>query len=113
MRMDDPFPTFTYLVTALRDNYPNLAYISLVEPRISGADNDDTKPPIDIRTGLPQVESNDFLREIWAPRPIVSAGYRTRDDVIRGAEKGDIIAIGRYFISNVRPVVAVLWCRGS
>lgn len=36
MRMDDPLPTFTYLVTELAARHPNLAYLHLVEPRISG-----------------------------------------------------------------------------
>lgn len=48
------------------------------------------------------IQSNDFIRDIWAPRPIVSAGGYTRDIALEVAEeKGDIIAFGRPFISNV------------
>ena len=48
------------------------------------------------------VQSNDFIREIWGPRPIISAGGYDRDLAIEFADtKGDLIAFGRYFISNV------------
>ncbi|CAL1710331.1 unnamed protein product [Somion occarium] len=91
MRMDDPIPTFTYLVKRIAELYPNLAWIHVVEPRISG--NFDRE--------VPEGESNDFIREIWAPRPIISAGGYTRDIALEVAEtKGDLIAFGRYFISN-------------
>ena len=47
-------------------------------------------------------QSNDFIREIWSPRPIISAGGYNRDRALEVAEtKGDLIAFGRLFISNV------------
>lgn len=36
MRMADPIPTFTYLITRIAELYPNFAFIHVVEPRISG-----------------------------------------------------------------------------
>lgn len=34
MRIDDPQPTYSYLVGRLSDSYPELAYIHVVEPRL-------------------------------------------------------------------------------
>ncbi|EMD36593.1 hypothetical protein CERSUDRAFT_115632 [Gelatoporia subvermispora B] len=89
--MDDPVPQFSYIVEQLRDRHPDLAYIHLIEPRAAGDGDRESQ------TG----ESNDFLREIWAPRAIISAGGFTRETAIEHAEKtGDLIAFGRAFISN-------------
>ena len=57
MKMDDPVPQFSHFVKSLVTAHPNLAYLHTVEP-----DNGDPK------------ESSDFLREIWAPRPLVACG---------------------------------------
>lgn len=49
------------------------------------------------------MQSNDFIREIWRPRPLISAGGYNRELALKVAEtKGDLIAFGRFFISNVR-----------
>jgi hypothetical protein len=54
-------------------------------------------------------KSNDFLRELWSPRPLISAGGYTRELAIATAEtKGDLIACGRFFISNVCIIVSWL-----
>lgn len=39
MRMADPYPTFTHLVTRLTELFPNLAFLHIVEPRAAGADS--------------------------------------------------------------------------
>ncbi|TFY83759.1 hypothetical protein EWM64_g261 [Hericium alpestre] len=91
MRMKDPRPTFSYLVTRLRDDYPEFAYIHVTEPRVTAAS--DREPE--------EGESNDFLREIWGSRAYLSAGGYTRDLAIKDAdEKNELIVFGRYFISN-------------
>ncbi len=36
MRMDDPVQTFAYLATELVKQHPSMAYLHLVEPRVSG-----------------------------------------------------------------------------
>ena len=91
IRINDPIPLYTYLVTRIREQFPDLAYIHVTEPRISG------ETPRD-----PKDESNDFIRQIWSPRPFISAGGYDRDLAIEYADsKGDIIAFGRHFIANV------------
>ncbi|TFY60846.1 hypothetical protein EVJ58_g4887 [Rhodofomes roseus] len=91
MRMDDPKPTFAYFVSQLAQKYPDLAYIHVVEPRVSGFKSREVQPG----------ESNDFLRSIWNPRPFISAGGHTRDSAFEFAESNDdLIAFGRLYISN-------------
>ncbi|KIY70962.1 FMN-linked oxidoreductase [Cylindrobasidium torrendii FP15055 ss-10] len=95
MGMGDPKPTFTYFVTQLRDNHPDLAFVHVVEPRITGS------ATVENAENMPQDQSNDFIRDIWAPRPLISAGLYLRESAIKVAdEKGDLIAFGRHFLSN-------------
>ncbi|KAJ6489663.1 FMN-linked oxidoreductase [Mycena vitilis] len=95
MRMQDPMPTFTHVLSELKAAHPDLAYVHLVEPRVSGADDaagDDT----------PRV-SNELLQTIWSPGRLISAGgYSTdRRAALETAERtGGLIAYGRMFISN-------------
>ncbi|KZT25907.1 FMN-linked oxidoreductase [Neolentinus lepideus HHB14362 ss-1] len=99
MRMADPRETFSYFVTQLRDRFPGLAYVHVIEPRTTGN--------VDV-PDVPEGDSNDFVRDIWAPRPIISAGGYTREESFRSAEKYDyLIAWGRYWISNVSSGVGV------
>lgn len=99
MGMEDPKPTFSHVLTQLRDRHPHLAYIHVVEPRVDS--NVD-------RPSVPEGQSNDFIREIWAPRPLVSAGGYTRESGIETAEqKGDLIAYGRPFLANVRAFASI------
>jgi len=90
--MVDAKPQFSHLVTSLKTKYPDLAYLSLLEPRLA--------------KGLDELVStdvtNDFVRDIWAPRPLMSSGGFTLESAEERADQtGDLIAIGRYFISNV------------
>jgi NADPH2 dehydrogenase len=93
-RMADPVPTYTYLLTQLRERVPNLSYIHLVEPRADGVSS---------VQDVPEGESNDFARRIWAPRPIITAGGYTPESGLASAEKGEneLIAYGRSYIANV------------
>lgn len=36
MRMDDPIPQFSHVVKEIAKRHPALAYIHVVEPRVSG-----------------------------------------------------------------------------
>ncbi|KAH7881858.1 hypothetical protein F5I97DRAFT_470854 [Phlebopus sp. FC_14] len=98
MKMPDPRPTFSYLVRALRDAHPNMAYLHVVEARLSGT--------VDVIPA--EHENNDFLREIWhegedgsKKRIFISAGGYARETALSAAEeKGDLIAFGRSFVSN-------------
>ncbi|CDO77494.1 hypothetical protein BN946_scf184902.g28 [Trametes cinnabarina] len=94
MKWDDPVPTFTYLVSRLAADHPRLAYIHVVEPGISGAAD----------CSLQGGESNEFIRKIWLPRPLISAGGYTRDKALRVAEEtGQLIAFGRPFPATLQP----------
>lgn len=86
--MVDPKLTYAHVVTEIRDRHPDLAYIHVCEP-----------PPSDDATA-----SNDFIREIWGERVLISAGGYgdTRESGFRAAEeKGDLVAYSRAFIANV------------
>ncbi|KAF7368594.1 FMN-linked oxidoreductase [Mycena venus] len=91
MGMADPLPTFSYVISQLAARHTNLAYLHLVEPRINGNAT---------RDEVGAHESNDSLRALWAPRPLIRAGGFTRQAAIEAAESGNLIAFGRHYISN-------------
>lgn len=92
MRMADPKPQFSYLVRELKKY--NLAYIHLVESRISG--NADVEP----------TEKINFLVDIWDNQsPVLLAGGFRPTSAVTAADEDfpnrDIIVVfGRFFISN-------------
>ncbi|CDO72487.1 hypothetical protein BN946_scf184980.g28 [Trametes cinnabarina] len=89
MRMDDPKPTFTYLVEQFKQRYPHLAYLHVVTPNAPG--NQGPADPADA----------DFIYEHWAPRPVISTGGYDRESGIKTAEQtGQIIGYGRPFLAN-------------
>ncbi|KAJ6541576.1 FMN-linked oxidoreductase [Mycena capillaripes] len=91
-RNGEPKPTYAYLVKQLRDRYPDLAYFHVVEPRVDGSETLET-----IKAG----HSNDFIREIWGKKPLISAGGYTRETALAVAEeKGDLVAFARPYIAN-------------
>ncbi|KAK0463395.1 hypothetical protein IW261DRAFT_1554105 [Armillaria novae-zelandiae] len=93
LRMDDPIPTFSYLMTEIRQHHGNLVYLHVIEPRVDGTEMKEGEPGAD--------KSNNFIRKLWAPRPFISAGGYMRKEAMKVAdEKGELIAFGRYFISN-------------
>ncbi|KAG8994250.1 hypothetical protein FRB90_000498 [Tulasnella sp. 427] len=89
MRMEDPYPTFTYVIREIRNLYPRLAYVHLVE-------------------GDPaQGDSTDFARRIWSPSDETSqsvfiscGGYtpETAEKIV--TEKGGAVAFAKWFIGN-------------
>ncbi|KAE9410237.1 NADH:flavin oxidoreductase/NADH oxidase [Gymnopus androsaceus JB14] len=92
LAMDDPIPTFSYAVTELKSRFPKLAYLHAIEPRVSIAG--------DVRE-VKENESNDFLKAIWSPRPLILAGGFVRDNAIEAAgTEGVLIAYGRHYIAN-------------
>ncbi|KAJ7631692.1 hypothetical protein DFH06DRAFT_1337657 [Mycena polygramma] len=89
--LDNPRPTYTHLTTQLRERYPDLAYLHVVEPRVDGGET------VEIKEGY----SNDFIRDIWGDRRLISAGGYTRETAIATAEdKGDLIAFARPYVAN-------------
>jgi NADPH2 dehydrogenase len=102
MKLDDPVPQFSYIVEQLRARQPDLAYLHLTEPRIAGGSDRESSA----------AESNDFLKKIWSPLPIITAGGYTRESAIKHSEENanELVAFGRLFISNVRtfPITMIL-----
>ncbi|KAI0097909.1 NADH:flavin oxidoreductase/NADH oxidase [Nemania sp. FL0031] len=94
MGMKDPYAQFEYVVRELKPL--NLAYLHLVEPRISG----------DVDAGCGVGHSLGFLIKVWHNQsPIILAGGFLPESALRTADETwkdfDImIAFGRYFISN-------------
>jgi NADPH2 dehydrogenase len=94
MLMEDPEPTFQYLVNELKSI--GLAYLHLIEARIQGNDDADCG-------GLKSV---DWMVKLWDnTSPVVLAGgflpesaKNTVDDTYKNHDV--IIAFGRYFVAN-------------
>ncbi|KAJ7753303.1 FMN-linked oxidoreductase [Mycena olivaceomarginata] len=95
MGMADPVPTYSHIVSELKRLHPTLAYIHVIEPRISADSSVDASPQN-------AAQSNDFIRDIWGDRPLISGGGFTRDSGIKLAEerKNSLVAYGRHFIAN-------------
>ena len=84
--MDDPIPTYTYLAQRIKERFPKLAFLDAIE----------VERPRDGK------ESNDFLREVWAPNVFMGNGEYDRQKGIELAERtGELIGYGRHFLANV------------
>ncbi|EJD07950.1 FMN-linked oxidoreductase [Fomitiporia mediterranea MF3/22] len=87
MRMADPLPTFSYLITEAHCRHPMLAYLHVVE-------------------GARQGDSNDFARNLWKQGRkdgevvFLSASGHDRATALHRTENGDVVVFGRWFISN-------------
>ncbi|KAI0063269.1 FMN-linked oxidoreductase [Artomyces pyxidatus] len=93
MRMADPVPTFSTLVTKIRDTYPEFAYLHVIEGRVMAHSDD---PEFDATT-----DTTHFLREIWGKRPYITAGGFKGESAAAIVEKeGGLVAFGRDFIAN-------------
>ncbi|KAK0478891.1 hypothetical protein IW261DRAFT_1628396 [Armillaria novae-zelandiae] len=92
MNMKEPKPTFAHLVSQVKTQHPDLAYLHIIEPRISGNSDRETVGPD---------EENDFIREIWAPKTLISAGGYNRQTAMEAAKQtSNLIAFGRHFVAN-------------
>ncbi|TFK79093.1 NADH:flavin oxidoreductase/NADH oxidase [Polyporus arcularius HHB13444] len=89
MRMNDPIPTFSYLVEQLKARHPDLAYIHVIA---SGA----------IFSKGPEDPSQEFfIQDIWAPRPAITTGGYDRESGIKVAEEtGQLVGYARAFSAN-------------
>ena len=93
MGMKDPVPTFAALASERKNRFPGLAYLHVTEARFE-VRVDESEVRQDTR--------NDFLRDLWAPKPYISTGAATFKTGIENAEKkGDVIAYGRHYLANV------------
>ncbi|KAI0693777.1 NADH:flavin oxidoreductase/NADH oxidase [Cerioporus squamosus] len=72
MRMEDPIPTFTYVVNQLKERYPNLAYLHTITPLAPG-----TKGRRDHR----------FHGQALGSNPVITTGGFTRESGIKTAEE--------------------------
>ncbi|GAA5872894.1 hypothetical protein JCM8547_003258 [Rhodosporidiobolus lusitaniae] len=92
MPKPDPKETFSYVVTDLKNRHPNLAFLHVVDARISDAD--------EVQPG--EHESIEFLREIGSPPRFFIAGGFGAQHGCELVEKHDnvVLVYGRYFISN-------------
>jgi NADPH2 dehydrogenase len=94
MRMADPLPTFEYLVAELKKL--GLAYLHLVEGRISGQSDTDTR----------EGETNTPLIKVWDnSSPVLLAGGFTPESAKEVVDKTykdyDVVVVfGRHFIAN-------------
>ena len=87
MRMEDPKPTFSYLVSRAKENFPDLAYLHVTE-------NEEG------------IESNQFLRKIWGDKVFIAAGGYTPQSAVETVNTdGGLIAFGRHYIANVRSMM--------
>jgi NADPH2 dehydrogenase len=92
MGMEDPKPTFSYFVETVRSRLPNIGYLHVTRPQVSG-DNDSE---VAHRRG-----ANDFLHKIWHPKPLLVAGGISPDTVDDVIQEDNVVAVfGRWFISN-------------
>ncbi|ODQ52355.1 NADH:flavin oxidoreductase/NADH oxidase [Saitoella complicata NRRL Y-17804] len=91
MKMADPKPTFSYLVTELGNRFPELAYLHVVESRIAGNADQEENP----------LEKSDFLKDLWQDKVFFTAGgYRTESAKEAAEHENTVVVMGRYFISN-------------
>jgi len=102
--MKDPVPTYTYYINQIIQRHPDLAYLHATENNIeSPEEGQNTSADAFMSEGT----ENDFIRELWSAygtngRRLITAGGYTRETGMRVAQrKGDLIAYGRLFISNV------------
>ncbi|KAJ5146412.1 Aldolase-type TIM barrel [Penicillium bovifimosum] len=90
MRMQDPIPQFTDVITKARRAH--IAYLHLVESRISGAQDHDGH------------ETLDFAYNLWDGPFLIAGGY-TSDEARKLVDekypdKDIMVVFGRHFISN-------------
>jgi NADPH2 dehydrogenase len=98
MRMANPIPQFSHLLSELAKAHPDLAYVHLVDPRVAGqVDNKDVKND----------DTLDFARDIWRPTGsalLVAGGFSAESALehhnVPGREN-EAVVFGRWFISNV------------
>lgn len=90
--ISDSNPEATFGHFAERLNGYGLAYLHIIEPRVSGVETiDEQKGPV----------ASEFLRSIFKG-PIIAAGGFTRDSAEAILKKGDadLVSFGRFFTSN-------------
>jgi NADPH2 dehydrogenase len=104
MGMKDPVPTFTYYINQIIQRHPDLAYLHTTKKRIEPTEKGQYTSSDEF---MSEGTENDFICQLWSTygtngRRLITAGGYTRETGMRVAQcKGDLIAYGRLFISNV------------
>ena len=89
MADSDPNVTFPYVARVLARF--GLAYLHVIEPRVTGNMSDDTMPPVAV--GL--------LRPLFAGPVIAAGGFDGAGaDAILAKGEADLVAFGRHFLAN-------------
>jgi len=102
--MKDPVPTYTYFINQIVQQHPDLAYLHVIEKALELQVEKHIAPTGAFVAGGTE---NDFIRELWSAygtnqRRLITAGGYTRETGMKVSQlKGDLIAYGRLFISNV------------
>lgn len=97
MRMEDPIPQFSYVISQLADKHPKMSYIHLVNTGFAGGDE----------TAVKSGEQIDFARDIWRKtgQPFFIAGGFTPESALEHMKKPgterDVVVFGRRFLANV------------
>lgn len=93
MSDEDIIETFSNLLKRIKTLYPDIAYISVIMPRVSGINDD----PLNVGSDF----SDEFLREIWGDKPYISSGGYTAESAQERSDRtGNLVAFGRMFTSN-------------
>lgn len=105
MGMKEPVATYTYLINEILRKHPDLSYLHVTERRINTPQAG--QPVASYDEFVTEGSENDFIRKLWSAKGkrLITAGGYTRETGSRVAQKkGDLIAYGRLFISNVSTV---------
>lgn len=93
MRMEDPAPTFAYLVSKLKEL--KLGFLHVIEPRVSNF--------VDVETS----ESIEFILDIWnGMSPVLVAGGYNADNASKAVDQlyarfnNVAVVFGRHFLAN-------------
>ncbi|KAK9461029.1 uncharacterized protein V1516DRAFT_623852 [Lipomyces oligophaga] len=99
MKMADPYPTFSYVVSRLQQEHPDLAYVHMVEPRVSGV----------VARSVQAGETTDDYRKLWKGVWVAAGGFTPENAAayITKFPDNTLIAFGRHFISNPDLVLRV------
>ncbi|KAI0668687.1 NADH oxidase family-domain-containing protein [Trametes maxima] len=89
MRMDNVEAQFGYLVEQLKQKYPDLAFIHAITPAAP------------FSKGPENIENEDFIYKLWAPRPVITTGGYDRASAHKVTERtAQIVGFGRLFLAN-------------
>jgi len=89
--MDDSAPDVTFPHVAQALARFGLAYLHVIEPRVTGNVSDDARPPV--AAGL--------LRPLFGGPVIAAGGFnKTGADAILTKGDADLVAFGRHFLAN-------------